>query len=65
MGLNPPPSPEEILNSRFASYWLKDALGRALDRDPIDALRDAALLQAVLARRADQLLQSHQLQTQT
>ena len=33
------------------SYWLKDALNRALDRDPVDALDDAEALLQLLAGR--------------
>lgn len=46
-------SPEELLASPFSSYWLKDALRAALDRDPVDAAHDAELLSLVLGARAD------------
>jgi hypothetical protein len=32
-------SEEDILNDFSASYWLKNALSSALQRDPIDASR--------------------------
>ena len=31
-------TPESALNDFSASYWLKDAVRTALDRDPVDAL---------------------------
>ena len=51
-----PPTPESILASPVASYWLKDALTSALGRDPVDAVMDAELLAAVLADRTAALL---------
>lgn len=55
MGLNTPPSPEDIIAHPGTSYWLKDALQRALDRDPCDALGDAIMLAQVLARRFNEI----------
>lgn len=48
-----PPTVEAILAEPSASNWLKDALRSAQARDPVDAARDAELLAAVLAARAD------------
>jgi hypothetical protein len=45
----------QILNGPATSYWLKDALTSALDRDPVDACNDAELLAMVLGHRADQI----------
>jgi hypothetical protein len=45
------PDVDAILNDAAASVWLKEALRAALQRDPMDAVRDAELLVAVLARR--------------
>lgn len=55
MGLNAPPSPEDIIAHPGTSYWLKDALQRALDRDPCDALGDAIMLAQVLSRRFEEI----------
>lgn len=41
-----------------ASYWLRDALRSALERDPLDAARDARTLADLLERRADALLRA-------
>jgi hypothetical protein len=42
---------DALLLSPSASSWLKDALRAALERDPVDAVNDAELLAAVLAKR--------------
>ena len=39
----------QILTDPSGSYWLKDAVRSAIDRDPVDALNDAEAL--VLALR--------------
>ena len=41
-----------LLQDPSISYWLRDALTSALDRDPVDAAADAGLLSSVLDRRA-------------
>ena len=41
-------TPESALNDFSASYWLKDAVRTALDRDPVDALNDAAVLYVLM-----------------
>ena len=33
-----------VISDPACSYWLKDALSRALDRDPVDAVNDAEAL---------------------
>ncbi len=43
----------QILNGPGTSYWLKNALTAALDRDPVDAVNDAELLAIVLRHRAE------------
>lgn len=48
-----PPTAEQILASPAASNWLKGALAAALERDPIDAANEAAILAEVLNARAD------------
>lgn len=45
------PGVHEILASPSTSFWLKDALQGALQRDPVDAANDAEVLAAVLAKR--------------
>ncbi|WP_093255386.1 hypothetical protein [Rubrimonas cliftonensis] len=47
---------ESVLSDYAASFWLKHALRTALDRDPIDAARDAEILARVLAERCDTIL---------
>jgi hypothetical protein len=42
------PTLNEILESNSASYWLKNALTTALNRDILDAAKDAELLAVVL-----------------
>ncbi|SER37933.1 hypothetical protein [Giesbergeria anulus] len=57
---NPPqtvplPSAEDILKSGETSRWLKNALSKALDRDPLDALTDAEFLLGVLDKTPEAL----------
>ena len=52
------PTAAQLLNSPSVSYWLKDALRGAINRDCIDAAADAALLAQVLADRRDSILNS-------
>lgn len=40
-----------VLQHPSTSYWLRDALGRALDRDPVDAVDDAEALHELLVQR--------------
>lgn len=46
------PDVDEILASPSVSFWLKDALRSALQRDPVDAANDAELLASILAKRS-------------
>jgi hypothetical protein len=41
----------EILEDPGMSYWLKDAIKTAYERDPVDALHDARRLLKMLAER--------------
>ncbi len=45
----------QILRDPGLSNWLRVALGTALERDPVDAASDAALLAMVLERRAKEI----------
>jgi len=47
---------QELLDSPCTSYWLKDALRSALNRDCVDAAADAEVLAAVLTLRAEEIL---------
>lgn len=53
--MNPPVDGQEevldagaVLADPGASYWLKQSIETALQRDPVDALNDALVLAAVL-----------------
>ena len=46
----------EILNDPGISYWLKDAIKTAYERDPIDALHDARRLLKMLGERYTQIV---------
>lgn len=50
------PTPEQILADPAASFWLKEALQKAITRDPVDALNDAEILTAVLQGRLNNLM---------
>lgn len=50
-----PPSAEELLSAFDVSRWLKSSLSAAMDRDPVDAVRDAELLHQVLEARLSRL----------
>jgi hypothetical protein len=41
----------EVLEDPGISYWLKDAIKTAYERDPVDALYDARRLIKMLAER--------------
>jgi len=54
------PSDDEIrhiLQDGSVSFWLREALKKALDRDPVDAANDAGLLAIILDKRAATLLE--------
>lgn len=42
-----------VVGDSATSYWLRDALRSALDRDPVDAVNDAELLLTMLQMWAD------------
>jgi hypothetical protein len=46
---------EEALLDNAASSWFRNALRSALDRDPVDAANDAAVLYRLLDRRAHEI----------
>ena len=46
---------QNILNDPAASFWLKQAVRDALQRDPLDALLDAVALSVVLRRRLENI----------
>lgn len=52
------PSDAELLANPCVSYWLKNAIRDASNRDVVDAANDAELLYAVLIRRVDTALAS-------
>jgi hypothetical protein len=47
---------EQVLSDPAASFWLKDALRSALDRDPGDAANDAEVLFQLLDERCHKIL---------
>jgi hypothetical protein len=47
---------EQVLADPAASFWLKEALSSALDRDPVDAANDAEVLAQILDRRCQEIL---------
>lgn len=44
----------EVLKSPVASSWLKEALGKALERDCVDAANDAEVLLDLLNKRCEE-----------
>ena len=50
------PDVQNILRDPAASFWIKQALQTALDRDPVDAANDAGVLAEVLSQRCSALL---------
>ena len=46
----------EILEDPGVSYWLKDAIKTAYERDPIEALHDARWLLEMLGERYAQVV---------
>jgi len=48
-----------ILADPATSYWLRDAIVSAFERDPFDAERDALALASLLTRRLDALVARH------
>lgn len=52
------PDVQQILRDPAASFWIKQALQTALQRDPVDAANDAEVLAKVLSHRCSHLLGS-------
>jgi hypothetical protein len=50
------PAVDVLLRDPCVSYWLKSAITALLDRDPVDAANDAAILHAVMERHLDSVL---------
>lgn len=48
-----------LLANPATSYWLKSAIGSALERDPFDAERDAIVLASLLTRHVDAMVARH------
>jgi hypothetical protein len=48
-----------VMADPTASYWLKQALASALDRDAFDAERDAIVLARLLTQRLDGIVERH------
>jgi hypothetical protein len=46
-----------ILQDHSASFWLREVLTKALNRDPVDVANDAGLLAIILDKRAATLLE--------
>lgn len=47
---------QQVLASPDVSYWLKDALRALLERDAVDATKDAELLAKLMSERLDGML---------
>lgn len=48
-----------VMANPSASYWLKQALATALDRDAFEAERDALVLARLLTQRLDGIVERH------
>jgi len=48
----------QVLNDPACSYWLNARIVETMDRDPLDALRDAETLVAILNDRVRTLFES-------
>lgn len=47
---------EQVLSDPAASFWLKDTLRSALDRDPVDVASDAEVLFRLLDERCHKIV---------
>lgn len=47
---------QQVIDSPSTSYWLKAALRALLERDALDAARDAELLAELMVARLDDIL---------
>jgi hypothetical protein len=52
------PDTVEVLRDPAASFWLKDSLQSALQRDPVDAANDADVLARLLDRCSRAILKT-------
>jgi hypothetical protein len=50
------PSVDELLRDPSTSFWLRNALRSALQRDPVDAANDADMLARVLDQKCRLIL---------
>lgn len=48
-----------LMANPATSYWLKNAIATALERDPFDAERDALVLASLLTRHLDAIVARH------
>jgi hypothetical protein len=53
--VNTLPTITELVSDPCTSYWLKDALRSAINRDLCDAVNDAEILTAVLKARLNEI----------
>ena len=51
---------DEVLNDSTVSHWLKSALSSSLNRDLLDATKDAEMLFFILANRLGELFAEHE-----
>ncbi len=49
---------EQVVGDPAASFWLKNALCEALNRDPVDAANEAEVLARILDQRCRKLLRA-------
>lgn len=47
---------KQVLDSPCSSYWLRDAIIRLMNRDIIDAARDAEILAQIMRAECDRAL---------
>jgi hypothetical protein len=57
--LQEPLDPIAVLANPATSYWLRNAIVSAFERDPFDAERDALALASILTKRVDELVERH------
>lgn len=53
------PTCKAILDDFSASYWIKNALRSALERDPVDAANDAEILAVALREHCDAIFKRY------
>ncbi len=47
----------KVLADPSIRYWVKSAINNLLERDPVDAYKDASLLAQIFKQRMDELLE--------